>query len=81
MGGVRRIGEAGRQFGADGGLHIGGQAGQDGAVQGVLGGGPGRGAEEMFGQLAQQGAALLARPFLGHGDQFGEAGRHRRNCH
>ena len=71
---VRRRGEACRQFGADGGLHVGRQPGQDGAVQGVFGRSAGRPAEEMLGQLAQQGAPFFAGALFGQPDQLGKAG-------
>ena len=60
VGGVGRMGEPGGQFGANRGLHVGRQASQHGAVQGVLGGGACRSAKKMRGQFAQQGPALLA---------------------
>ena len=70
VGGVGCPGEPGGQFGANRGLHICRKAGQNRAIEGVLGGGACRSPEKMLGQFAQQGAALLARPLLGHGDQL-----------
>lgn len=60
MGRIGRVREPGGQFGANRGLHVSRQTGQDGSVEGVFGGAAGRGSKEMPGQFTQQGAALLA---------------------
>jgi len=74
--GARGVGagrEAVGQLLANRDLHVGGQVGQDRAVEFVfLGGAQGR-AEEVVGQLAQQGAAAVAGGLLGQGDQRGKA--------
>src|SRR5690606_2064812 len=54
--------------------HLVGQLGEHLAVQLIFGRGARRTAEELFGDLAQQGAALLAGGLGGEADQVVQAG-------
>ena len=71
--GLRRLRKPLRQFGAHGGLHLGGEVGQNRVIKsGFRRRMVGR-AKEVVGQLAQQQPALVAGRFAGQGDQVGQA--------
>ncbi|MNX92965.1 hypothetical protein D3C86_1251320 [compost metagenome] len=67
------LGEFLGQFGANGDLHGVGQVAEHRTVEGRFGLAALGRAEEVVGQFAQQGAALLAGRLLSQGDQVGQA--------